>query len=111
MTDEDWGHGLVRSLMLVSPVMPWRRPMRKAERLWMTPLSSPECAHTSPLHIAGAKRGSSVAPAPGHRCEGVSPKYVTVLKGGNGGVEARSVRVLEWCLQAPLDGISIRRPP
>jgi glycogen operon protein len=97
MTDEDWNSGSVRSLMLRLAGDAMAETDAKGRAIVDDTLLILLNAHDTPLPftLPAHKRGVRWQQLLDTDAKGVSPKYVTVLKGGERyEVEARSVRVL-----------------
>ena len=97
MTDEDWNKGSVRSLMLRLAGDAMAETDKKGRPIVDDTLLILLNAHHTPLPftLPAHKRGVRWQQLLDTDARGVSPKYVTVLKGGERyEVEARSVRVL-----------------
>jgi len=97
MTDEDWNKGSVRSLMLRLAGDAIVETDAKGRAIVDDTLLILLNAHDTPLPftLPAHKRGVRWQQLLDTDAKGVSPKYVTVLKGGERyEVEARSVRVL-----------------
>jgi len=97
MTDEDWGKGSVRSLMLRLAGDAMAETDEKGRAIVDDTLLILLNAHDTPLPftLPAHKRGVRWHQLLDTDAKGVSPKYVTVLKGGERyEIEARSVRVL-----------------